>query len=255
MPDHGHGGSPIPENPRPSFAEHARTLLENGDVSTLSTQSRKYPGYPFGSVVPYAPLDDGSPVFLISSMAVHTQNLSADPRATLLVLAKRQGDVQASGRLSLIGDVAPVGSDQVAEARESYLAKHPQSASWIDYNDFGLYKMTVMDIYFVGGFGMMGWVTADDFGKAAPDPLVEVADAILEHMNQDHADSVALLARVNGQTECEAATMMRVDRYGFSARAMTADGPRGVRVEFPREVQSSDEVRQVLVEMVKAARG
>lgn len=254
MRDHGHGGSPLPANPKPSYAEHARTLLENGDVSTLSTQSRKHPGYPFGSLVPYAPLEDGSPVFLMSTMAVHTQNLQSDPRATLLVLAKRQGDLQAAGRMSLIGDCAPIDSSEELTARERYLARHPNAGSWIDYQDFHLYKMTISDVYFVGGFGMMGWIDADEFRTAEADPLVEVADSILEHMNQDHADAVALLSSQVGNVPCGSATMTRVDRYGFSARAMTDDGPRGARVEFKREVGTADEVRQVLIEMIGDAR-
>src|ERR1700758_1928709 len=69
----------------PSFAERARTLMHLGRVGSLSTLSRKRPGFPFGSVMPYALDQTGRPIFLISTMAMHTQNLLADPRASLLV--------------------------------------------------------------------------------------------------------------------------------------------------------------------------
>src|SRR5438477_12496181 len=73
---------PIPE---PTFAERARTLVYLGRLGSLSTLSRKQPGFPFGSVMPYGVDDRGRPIFLISTMAMHTQNLQADPRASLLV--------------------------------------------------------------------------------------------------------------------------------------------------------------------------
>jgi hypothetical protein len=74
-----------PSLPEPSFAERARTLMYLGRIGSLSTQSRKQPGFPFGSVMPYASDEHGRPIFLISTMAMHTQNLKADPRASLLV--------------------------------------------------------------------------------------------------------------------------------------------------------------------------
>jgi heme oxygenase (biliverdin-IX-beta and delta-forming) len=74
-----------PPVPEPTFAERARTLVYLGRVGSLSTLSRKQPGFPFGSVMPYGLDDHGRPIFLMSSMAMHTQNLQADARASLLV--------------------------------------------------------------------------------------------------------------------------------------------------------------------------
>lgn len=80
-----------PTTPEPSFAEGARTLMYLSGVGSLSTQSRKQPGFPFGSVMPYGLDDHGRPIFLISSMAMHTQNLQTDPRASLLVTQEDAG--------------------------------------------------------------------------------------------------------------------------------------------------------------------
>ena len=82
---HARTDSSAPSVPEPSFAEQVRTLLHLGRTGTLSSMSRKHPGWPFGSVMPYALDDHGRPVFLISVMAMHTQNLKTDPRASLLV--------------------------------------------------------------------------------------------------------------------------------------------------------------------------
>ena len=248
--DHGQSGSPEPQDARPTHAERARTLVAAGGISTLSTQSRKHPGYPFGSVMPYAAMPDGSPVFLISRMAVHTKNLQGSGRATLLILAGGQDDMLGAGRLSLMGDVAIVKPDQAAPAREVYLEAHPNAAQWIDFDDFHLYQMRIVDIYYVGGFGMMGWVSPAEYADAEPDPLASAADAVIEHMNSDHADAVVRLVREAADVECQQAVMTALDRYGFLARVVTESGYRGVRVDFPTAVGSANEVRKVLIEML-----
>ena len=74
---------PVPAEP--SYAERARTLMHLGRIGSLSSLSRKQPGFPFGSVMPYGLDSAGRPIFLISTMAMHTQNLQANPHASLLV--------------------------------------------------------------------------------------------------------------------------------------------------------------------------
>src|ERR1700689_5322801 len=139
--DRKHGGSgrtsdqpPVPE---PSFAERTRTLLYLGRVGSLSTLSRKQPGFPFGSVMPYGLDRRGRPIFLISTMAMHTQNLQADPRASLLVTpADASGDPLGASRVTLLGNVLPVPESEVAEARKLYLACYANSKYWVDFEDF-----------------------------------------------------------------------------------------------------------------------
>src|SRR6266513_4416798 len=81
-----------PAVPEPAFAERARTLMCLGRIGSLSTLSRKQPGFPFGSVMPYGLDDRGRPIFLISTMAMHTQNLQVDSRASLLVTQEADGE-------------------------------------------------------------------------------------------------------------------------------------------------------------------
>ena len=107
-----------PAVPEPSYAERARTLLYLGRIGSLSTHSLKQPGFPFGSVMPYALDGHGRPIFLISTMAMHTQNLRADPRASLLVTQQESGgDVLGASRVTLVGDVRHIEAPEVAEAR------------------------------------------------------------------------------------------------------------------------------------------
>src|SRR4029077_16592079 len=170
------------------------------------------------------------------------QNLQADARASLLVTQDDSGgDPLGAYRVTLVGKVRPLPESEVAEARELYLARYANSKYWVDFEDFSFYRMDVMDVYYVGGFGVMGWVLASDYGVAQPDPLADTAVGILEHMNADHKDALVLLARVFGGMESQEAAMTAVDRLGFQVRLKTADGMKGIRIGFLREVSNPAE--------------
>src|SRR5437660_1459904 len=230
-----HGGTGVRGDhaavPEPSFSERARTLLYLGRIGSLSTLSRKQPGFPFGSVMPYAMDARGRPIFLISTMAMHTQNLQADPRASLLVTQPDGGsDPLGASRVTVIGNVLTIPEPEVADARQLYLERYANSKYWVDFEDFSFYRMDVLDVYYVGGFGVMGWVQASDYDVARPDPLADAAAGIIEHMNADHKDALVMVARVFGGVECQEAAMTAVDRLGFHVRLKTQDGMRGLRI-------------------------
>src|SRR5579871_3291921 len=166
--------SDLPPIPEPSFAERVRTLVYLTRVGSLSTISRKQPGFPFGSVMPFGLDVSGRPLFLISTMAMHTQNLKADPRASLLITQEEAGaDPLGASRVTLVGNVLLVPEAEIASARAIYLERHPNSKYWVDFDDFSFYRMDVIDVYYVGGFGVMGWVAAADYASSQPDPLAD----------------------------------------------------------------------------------
>ncbi len=252
---HARTGPALPQPEEPTYAERVRTLLAGATTATLSTLSRKHAGFPFGSLMPFALDDAGRPLFLISNMAMHTQNLKADPHASLFVAqAPTDGDVLGAARATLVGLAEPVSAEDLGRARELYLAVHPGSRYWVDFSDFGFFRLAPIDLYFVGGFGVMGWTTAEEYLAAAPDPLASVAGGILTHMNADHADSLILLARTQAALTATAATMTSVDRLGFTLRLVTDEGVKGARINFGRECRTPTEVRQDLVAMVQRAR-
>jgi putative heme iron utilization protein len=243
---------PVPE---PTFAERARTLVYLGRIGSLSTLSRKQPGFPFGSLMPYGLDDHGRPIFLISTMAMHTQNLQADPRASFLVTQEgTDSEPLGASRVTLVGNVLPAPDAEVPAARKLYLARHANSKYWVDFEDFSFYRMDVVDVYYVGGFGVMGWVSATNYDGSQPDPLADSIAGIVQHMNADHKDSLVLLARKFARVESQEATMTAVDRLGFHVRLKTQDGMHGARIAFLREVSDPTETRKVLVEMVQQAR-
>jgi hypothetical protein len=100
----------------------------------------------------------------------------------------------------------------------------------------------------------MGWVSAAEYLGSEPDPLADSMAEIIRHMNADHRDALVRLARTFAGVESQEATMTAVDRLGFHVKLKTAEGVRGVRIAFLREVSNSQEVRTVLVQMVQQAR-
>jgi hypothetical protein len=252
---HAYSGPPLPQLPEPSHAERVRTLLSLTPIGTLSSLSRKHPGFPFGSLMPFALDPRGRPLFLISNMAMHTQNLKADPRCSLFVAqASTDGDPLGSARATLVGPAEQVNAHDLDSVRETYLARHENSRYWVDFADFSFFRLEPVDLYYVGGFGVMGWVEAGAYESAAADPLAEAAAGILAHMNADHVDSMIQLARVHAQIDASEATMTSIDRLGFHLRLKTVEGMKGVRINFPGEVATSKETREMLVAMVRKAR-
>ncbi len=205
--------------------------------------------------MPFGLDEGGRPTFLISTMAMHTHNLKADPRASLLVTQSEAGsDPLGASRVTLIGNVLPVPELDLAGTRKLYLERYENSKYWVDFDDFSFYRMNVVDVYYVGGFGVMGWVAATDYDQAQPDPLAESATGIIDHMNADHADAMILIARAFAGMAADEARMTSVDRLGFHLRLKMPDGMKGTRIAFLREVTNPGEARKVLVEMVKQAR-
>lgn len=251
----GHASSSAPSNvAEPSHAERVRTLLDRESIGTLATNSTRHPGFPFASVMPYALTPEGVPLFLISGMAIHTQNLLADSRASLLVM-QTGGDADPLGlqRATLLGNVRRL-EDPGESVRNVYLQRHPNARHWISFSDFSFFQLDVVEIYYVGGFGVMGWVQAQDFQSASVDPLASVSAGIIEHMNRDHAEALRNITRRFGGLDALEAQMMSCDRLGFVVRVKTAEGMKGTRIAFPEEVRSAEDARRVLVAMSKQSR-
>jgi heme iron utilization protein len=250
--------APTPPPARePSHAERCRTLVHGERRGALSTLAADPAGYPFGSVVSFGLADNGDPLFFVSLMAEHTQNALLDPRASLLVAepVPDGADPLAKGRVTLLGLLAPVDDDERDVARERYLAANPAASYYIDFGDFTFLRLAVDHVRYVGGYGRMSWVDAADYVRAEPDPLVDAAAGIIEHMNDDHADAQVLFCRHFAHLpDTESASMSAVDRYGFDLVAVSAEHRTAVRLAFPTECTTGDQVRRAMVAMVAEAR-
>ncbi|MDB4969875.1 MAG: hypothetical protein JWN44_5564 [Myxococcales bacterium] len=242
-----------PNLPTPSHAERARTLAASINTATLASVAVEPAGYPYGSFVTFG-LVGGDPVFLISELAEHTKNLRGDARASLLIAEEGEpgGDPLARGRVTLLGRCQPSTDESVKAA---FLAAHPNAAYYAGFGDFHFWRLQVESLRYIGGYGRMSWVTSSDWSAARPDPLAPVAAEIIRHMNDDHAAAlIAYCHAFSRATDATSATMTAVDRYGFEMSAITAAGPRPIRVAFPRALATTEEVRAEMVALVKRAR-
>ena len=258
MGDGGSDGGDRPPAPEPTHAERARTLVAGANRGILSTVALDPPGYPFGSVATYALDDAGRPIVFVSTMAEHTCNAAADPRASLIVTEPfpEGSDPLAAGRVTLIGDLLEVGGEERPAVRDRYLAANPASAYYIDFGDFSFWRLEVCSVRYVGGYGRMSWVAAEDYAAAEADPLAgEAAAGILEHMNADHADSLVLFARVfGGRPDATEAVMTAVDRYGFDLVVGGPSGRAALRLGFDAPVATAVAVRPAMIRLVERAR-
>jgi heme iron utilization protein len=244
----------------PSDAERSRTLIAGARTASLATLGDA--GFPFGSLVSHAVDPLGRPLLLLSDLAEHSRNLAVDPRASLLAgeqgsVADQDGtDPLALGRVTLVGMIAEVPATERDAALDIYRAAHP-GAFYAGFADFRLYRLGVESVRYVGGFGRMSWVDADEYTTAEPDPLRPYAAGIVEHMNDDHAEAQVLYCRVfGGRPDTTAARMVTVDRYGFAMLARdSADGDEtAVRLPFGRQVDTTTEVRAAMIELLRRAR-
>jgi putative heme iron utilization protein len=171
--------------------------------------------------------DHGRPIFLISTMAMHTQNLQADARASLLLTQQdTDGEPLGASSVTLVGNVLPVPNSELAEVRKLYLERHSNSKYWVDFEDFRSTGWTSLMFITWVGFGVMGWVSASDYARSQPDPLADSMSEIIQHMNPDHKDALVLLAQQSAHIDSTEATMTTVDRLGFQVRLQTPDGMR-----------------------------
>lgn len=154
---------------KPSDVQTARDLVARAKSATLSTLSTRDDGSlcPFGSLVATATDERGSPLLLLSSLAEHTKNLTTNPQASLLFADHTSNDPLATARVTLMGEVKLVPAEELATARKTYLARHPEAAAYAGFTDFAFYRLEVAEIRMVVGFGRMGWIDAAEYGRAS----------------------------------------------------------------------------------------
>lgn len=229
----------------------ARRLVRTADGGILSTISVDVPGYPFGSVTPYAMTHGGRAVIYVSGIAQHTKNMLADPRVCLTVACEPEPgrNRQALGRVTLVGDATLVPDAEQEAAGERYFQFFPESRAYAGTHDFSLYWIEPRRIRHIAGFGQIFWVERDDWLQAPPD-WQPGESKIIEHMNDDHADALQTIAAdllgADGSRPKEA-ELLAVDPEGFHVR--TENGI--VYGSFDQPCRSTDEVRQGFIRLIK----
>lgn len=236
----------MPTEPDTSNAgKAARFLLRQAHRGALGTVLEN--GAPYVSLVDLATDGGGAPTVLISNLAQHTMNLRRTPSASLLIDGTE--DTLDGPRVTLIGTMLPVDD---ARLLARYVARHRDAERYAGFADFGLWRFEVERAHLVAGFGRIAWIDAAELllPDAAWKPLAEAENGVVSHMNEDHADAIALYATVLKGAAPGDWRMTGIDPEGFDI----ADGTRRLRLTFDTFVGSSQEARSALVDLVKRAR-
>jgi heme iron utilization protein len=247
----------LTEPPKFDPVAEAKLLLRTTRSAALATLVPDS-GQPFATLVNVASAPDGSPILLLSELAAHRRHLAADPRLSLLFTAPGRGDPLAHPRLTILGRAWAVDdAGDRAALRTRFLARHPKSALYVDFPDFSFFQVEMESAHLNGGFARAASLTADHIRTAvdgAAPVIAAEADAIA-HINADHPDIAALLARAFGEPA-------NLERGTGPWRAVGLD-PEGidlgndatiVRVRFPHPVSTLAELRETLIDLATAAR-
>lgn len=227
----------------------ARTMVRAALKGSLGTLLQST-GHPYASLLLVATEPDGTPVFLISKLALHTKNLASDARASLLVDATgTDADPMAGARITLIGEARPVAS---TSARIRFLARHPAAAGYADFPDFSFFAFDIASAHFIGGFGRIVDLPRGDLliDIAGAEALIESEPGIIDHMNEDHADAIELYATRLLGGAAGAWRMTGIDPEGCDLVL----GARALRLPFASRITNGEEARRELVRLVGAAR-
>ncbi|BBZ43685.1 HugZ family pyridoxamine 5'-phosphate oxidase [Mycobacterium parmense] len=237
---------------RPSAAEQARTIAAGTNAATLATLTAD--GDPWASYVAYGLLG-GAPVLCVSDLAEHGRNLAADPRASMsIVAASSDADPLAVGRITLAGRVFRPSAAERDAARAAYREAVPGAGVYLDFSDFTLWVLRVHRVRWVGGYARVDSVSGEQYDAASPDPVSPAAARAIAHLNADHADALAAMARAfGGCPDAEAATCTGIDRYGLDLRVHAASGTVDVRVGFAAPLHSASQLRSATADLARAA--
>src|ERR1700761_2977148 len=228
----------------------ARSLLRRsrqGALATLMAGS----GDPYCSLVNIASHPDGSPILLISRLALHTKNIRADNRVSLMLNERAAGDPLEGARIMLAGR-AEEAEDDAPVLRRRYLNAHPSAEAFVEFKDFSFFQIRPTGAHLVVGFGRIVDLKPEQFltdlSQAAS--LLEAEQGAVEHMNADHRDAMALYATRLLGAEAADWRCTGCDPDGIDMQA----GHATLRLDFPVQVSTPAALRQVLKQLADQAR-
>ncbi len=221
----------------------ARRLWVSAFRGVLSTQSASHPGYPFGSVAPYCPDRDGLPLLLLSHLAQHSKNLTADPRCGLLLTESGAEDVQQQTRLSVMADCEPVTAEQEAAA-ERYFRCFPQARPYFEQLNFSFFRLHPRALHLNAGFASARWLGPERVVMHNPfDPDVETR--LIGEVCSRQAELRTLFGGAMDDADIAVAG---IDGGGMDLRL----GERLRRVAFPQPVSSTLQVAELIQTLTAA---
>jgi len=232
-------------------ARLARGLLRRsrqGALATLMAGSCD----PYCSLVNLASHPDGSPILLISRLALHTRNILADARISLMLDERSEGDPLEGSRIMLAGRAEQAADDDAERLRRRYLNAHPSAEAFVNFKDFSFFRIRPPAAHLVAGFGRIVDLKPEQFLTDISDAgtLLEAEQGAIDHMNADHRDTMNLYATKLLGAEAADWCCTGVDPDGLDMQA----GRRTLRLDFPQRIVTPTALRQVLKQLADRAR-
>jgi putative heme iron utilization protein len=232
-------------------ADLARELLRRsrqGALATLMAGS----GDPYCSLVNLASHPDGSPILLISRLALHTKNILGDPRVSLMLDERAAGDPLEGARIMLAGTAEEAEAEAVTELRRRYLNAHPSAEVFVDFKDFSFFRIRPKGAHLVAGFGRIVDLAASQFltDLTGAEALLEAEQSAVDHMNADHRDALNLYATKLLGAETAEWRCTGCDPDGLDLQA----GAKTLRLNFPERVTGPGELPKMLAKLADEAR-
>lgn len=245
---------PVEPGQRRTPAEEARTLLAHSDVANLATLSED--GTPWASMIMFGTMADGAPVLMVSTLAEHGRNLERDQRGSISVMAPRRGpDPLQNGRVTLAGRFEKPEGERLQAAKQACYDAMMYARTYEKMGDFSVWVLNVERVRWVGGYGVMGSDDAASYRDAAIDPTAPNAEHAVEHLNEDHADALVLIAqKLGGYPDGTAAVCTSIDRFGMDLSIDTPRGKAPARIGFAETCTEPDGLRMATVELARRAR-
>jgi heme iron utilization protein len=230
----------------------ARSLLRRSRQGALATLMPGN-GDPYCSLVNVASASDGSPILLISRLALHTRNILGDPRVSLMLDERAEGDPLEGARIMLAGRAEEAGGVEDGVLRRRYLNAHPSAEVFVNFKDFSFFRVRPAAAHLVAGFGRIVDLTPAQFltDISGADALLEAEPGAIEHMNADHRDAMNLYATKLLGAEQADWRCTGCDPDGMDMQA----GVQTLRLDFPERVTGPGQLRKVLVKLASEARG
>jgi putative heme iron utilization protein len=229
----------------------AKSLLRRrrqGALATLMAGS----GDPYCSLVNVASHADGSPILLISRLAVHTRNILADPRVSLMLDERAAGDPLEGARIMLAGRAEEASAGELDTLRRRYLNAHPSAENFANFKDFSFFRIRPSGAHLVAGFGRIVDLEPEQFLTDIGDAgaLLEAEQGAVEHMNADHREAMNLYATRLLGAEAADWRCTGCDPEGIDLQA----GSATLRLDFSERVTGPGELRKILVKLAEQAR-
>ncbi|MCB0346784.1 MAG: DUF2470 domain-containing protein [Bdellovibrionales bacterium] len=235
----------------------ARNFFDAGQVATLCSHSKVHQDYPFGSLVQYDVTEQGEPIIYVSRIAQHYKNLLEKPHASIFVSDPNAGSAPLScPRITVMAEFSLVDDAAKGETEAKYVKRFPASVDHRVAHDFVFFKGCIKHVRWIGGFGDIAWIGAEEFCAEPRDEVAYNSASMIEHMNEDHQDALGQYVQAFSDEELRGAALRlaAVSASGFSVRLLRGASAKEVWVPFEPSLSGPDQARTAFINLLKTIR-